>query len=146
MRRGLIPQVIFILSVTFLIAISCKQDNSYPENGQSAQDKLEKLKLADGFRAEHLYSPSANEQGSWVSMTFDDKGRLITSDQYGALYRMEIAPIGTDSVTKIEVLEIGKTNAELADTTKPRIEMGFAQGLLYAFNSLYVMVNNRPNN
>ena len=25
-----------------------------------------------------------------------------------------------------------------------RVEMGYAHGLLYAFNSLYVMVNNRP--
>jgi len=90
-----------------------------------------------------LYSPSANEKGSWVAMTFDPKGRLITSDQYGALYRLEIAPVGQDSVLKIEQLEIGKTTSELADTTKPKIQMGHAQGLLYAFNSLYVMVNNR---
>jgi glucose/arabinose dehydrogenase len=76
-------------------------------------------------------------------MTFDSKGRLITSDQYGALYRLEIAPVGQDSVLKIEQLEIGKTSSELADTTKPKIQMGHAQGLLYAFNSLYVMVNNR---
>jgi hypothetical protein len=27
------------------------------------------------------------------------------------------------------------------DTAKARIEVGFAHGLLYAFNSLYVMVN-----
>ena len=109
----------------------------------SANSKIEKLKIQPGFQVEHLYSPSANEQGSWVAMTFDPKGRLITSDQYGALYRLEIAPVGQDSVLKIEQLEIGKTSGELADTTKSKIQMGHAQGLLYAFNSLYVMVNNR---
>ena len=85
MRRKPFPQVLIILSVTLLIAGSCKKATEAPDNGQSPKTKLERLKLADGFRAEHLYSPSANEQGSWVSMTFDNKGRLITSDQYGAL-------------------------------------------------------------
>src|SRR5687768_7864323 len=137
-----IKKIFFLLLITVGL-YSCGNDTATEKTGNP---KINKLKLPADFKADHLYSPSEHEQGSWVAMTFDDKGRLITSDQYGALYRMEISPVGTDSVTKIEVLEIGKTNAELADTTKPRIEMGFAQGLLYAFNSLYVMVNNRPNN
>nr|WP_277487588.1 c-type cytochrome [Catalinimonas alkaloidigena] len=103
---------------------------------------IEKLKLQSGFKAEHLYSPSENEMGSWVSMTFDDKGRLITSDQYGALYRMELAPIGSDSLTpKIEKLKI-EAEEPVADSV---IQMGYAQGLLWHFNSLYVMVNHRGN-
>jgi len=102
--------------------------------------KLERLKLQPGFEAEHLYSPGDNNQGSWVAMTFDGKGRLITSDQYGTLYRMELAPIGSDSLTpKIEKLKI-QTGEPVADSV---IQMGFAQGLLWAFNSLYVMVNHR---
>jgi putative heme-binding domain-containing protein len=102
--------------------------------------KLEKLKLQPGFKAEHLYSPSEHEEGSWVSMTFDDQGRLITSDQYGFLYRMELSPIGADSLTpKIEKLRI-QTEDPVADSV---IQMGYAQGLLYAFKSLYVMVNHK---
>jgi len=119
---------------------SCSNDKS---TGTGGNPKIDKLKIQEGFQVEHLYSPSENDQGSWVAMTFDPKGRLITSDQYGALYRLEIAPVGQDSVLKIEQLEIGKTTSELADTTKPKVQMGHAQGLLYAFNSLYVMVNNR---
>jgi hypothetical protein len=42
--------------------------------------KVDKLKLPEGFKAEHLYSPSEKMNGSWVSMAFDDKGRMITSD------------------------------------------------------------------
>ncbi|QIP16217.1 c-type cytochrome [Spirosoma aureum] len=105
--------------------------------------KIDKLKLLPGFKAEHLYSPSDNKQGSWVAMTFDDKGRMITSDQYGFLYRLELPPIGAGSQQpKVEKLNVGVVQP--GDTTK-KVGMGYAQGLLYAFNSLYVMVNNRTN-
>lgn len=132
--------LVFTFCACILLWTSCSNDKS---TGTPANPKIDKLKIQPGFQVEHLYSPSENGQGSWVAMTFDPKGRLITSDQYGALYRMEIAPIGEDSVLKIEQLEIGKSTSELADSTKPKVQMGHAQGLLYAFNSLYVMVNNR---
>jgi putative heme-binding domain-containing protein len=144
-RKSFQKQAFIILSVTFLMATSCKQDTGSEGTQQSAQSKLDKLKLTDGFRAEHLYSPSANEQGSWVSMTFDNKGRLITSDQYGALYRLELAPIGSNTPAKIEKLIVGNEDAIQSDTTTLKIGMGYAQGLLYAFNSLYVMVNHNSN-
>lgn len=132
----------FYLLLIAAAALSC--DNDRATEG-SDNPKISKLKLPANFKVDHLYSPSANEHGSWVAMAFDDKGRLITSDQYGALYRLQLSPVGTDSLAGIERLDIGKKNAELADTTKPKLEMGYAQGLLYAFNSLYVMVNNRVN-
>ena len=66
---------------------------------------------------------------------------MITSDQYGALYRLEISP-DVDSVLSIEKLVIGKIDPSLPDSIRSRVQMGFSQGLLYAFNSLYVMVNN----
>jgi putative heme-binding domain-containing protein len=97
--------------------------------------KTDKIKLADGFVAEHLYSPSEEMNGSWVSMTFDDKGRMITSDQYGGLFRLELPPIGSTEKPKVEKLLVEGDTAKVA--------MGYAQGLLYAFNSLYVMINNR---
>lgn len=121
------------------VAFSCakKEESSRQLTGNP---KIDKLKLPDGFVAEHLYSPGENEQGSWVAMTFDDKGRMITSDQYGFLYRLELPPIGSDSTVKpkVEKLIVGN----VADSL---VGMGYAQGLLYAFNSLYVMVNHNPN-
>ena len=103
--------------------------------------KLKKLKLSEGFTAEHLYSPSESKEGSWVSMTFDDKGRMICSDQYGQLFRLTIPAIGAANVKpEVEKLKIG-IGANI-DTTG----MGYAHGLLYAFNSLYVMINNDKNN
>ncbi|MGI9543834.1 MAG: PQQ-dependent sugar dehydrogenase, partial [Cyclobacteriaceae bacterium] len=82
------------------------------------------LSLPDGFKGELLYSPSEHEQGSWVAITTDPKGRLIVSDQYGYLYRVTVPESG-DSV----------------QVEKIPLEIGQAQGLLWAFNSLYVSVN-----
>jgi putative heme-binding domain-containing protein len=146
MRRKQFSPLLINFLVFLLVVTSCKQENAPgTDPSQLAKSKTEKLKLGDGFRAEHIYSPSANEQGSWVSMTFDDKGRLITSDQYGALYRLEVSPIGNSTPPKIEKLIIGTADSQREDTTTLKIGMGYAQGLLYAFHSLYVMVNHNSN-
>jgi putative heme-binding domain-containing protein len=88
----------------------------------------ERITLAKGFQVELLYSVPSNEQGSWVSMTVDPRGRLIVSDQDGALYRVTVGAKGKSNDLKIERLTIG---------------IGQAQGLLYAADSLFVVVNGR---
>jgi putative heme-binding domain-containing protein len=124
--------LILILSVCLVLSCGKSEETKEP-----LHPKLEKLKLISGFKAEHIYSPGENEQGSWVGITFDDKGRMIATDQYGALYRLEIPAIGSEDLTpKVEKLMIGSAGG---------IGMGYAQGVLYAFNSLYVMVNHNPN-
>lgn len=85
------------------------------------------LSLPEGFEAQVLYHPMAADSSSWVSLAMDPKGRLIASDQHGALYRIHPAPVGGDpESTTVEKLDI---------------EIGHANGLLWAFNSLYVVVN-----
>ncbi|WP_199879933.1 c-type cytochrome [Arundinibacter roseus] len=122
--------------VVLLGAFYTKMAPFAPTHPRPDDSKADKLKLQPGFTAEHLYSPSENGQGSWVAMAFDDKGRMIASDQYGALYRITIPAIGAASTTpKVEKLKIGDGSVSQS--------MGTAHGLLYAFNSLYVMVNNR---
>jgi putative heme-binding domain-containing protein len=126
--------LILILSVCLVLSCGKSEETKEP-----LHPKLEKLKLISGFKAEHIYSPGENEQGSWVGITFDDKGRMIATDQYGALYRLEIPAIGSEDLTpKVEKLIVGTEGEN-------KIGMGFAQGVLYAFNSLYVMVNHNPN-
>ena len=128
-------KIAILFFCVILLGISCRQKNATPKKDDP---KTQKLKLQDGFNAEHLYSPGENEQGSWVAMTFDDKGRMIACDQYGSLYRLTIPPVGSDTTKnkiKVEKLEI-----KIAGDSN-KIKIGFAQGLLYAFNSLYVMVN-----
>ncbi|MDF7816635.1 c-type cytochrome [Runella sp. MFBS21] len=132
----LVIVALFVFGASFTIL----QKTEPAINGRD-NPKVEKLKLQPGFVAEHLYSPSDNKQGSWVAMTFDDKGRMITSDQYGTLYRIVIPAIGQGTKpTSVEPLKIGK------GTEIDTIGMGYANGLLYAFNSLYVMINNGKNN
>lgn len=127
------------VAAAFFAAFGCS-DNQVTE--QPTDEKVGKLKYPANFRVEHLYSPSENNQGSWVAMTFDSKGRLITSDQYGSLYRLELPAAGQAGTPTVEKLRIGPPDDPAADTT---VGMGYAQGLLYAFNSLYVMVNHRGN-
>lgn len=124
-----------------LLAGSCAKKAEKREN---LHPKIGKLKLPEDFVAEHLYSPSEHEQGSWVSMTFDDKGRMIVSDQFGSLYRLTIPPIGGDSSEfSIEKLKLPPLSADTTSTGEEKVQIGYAHGLLYAFNSLYVMVNHR---
>lgn len=137
-------KLVVAVSVFVLIGASwIGMSGSVTDKSTAGDPRIDKLKLLPGFKAEHLYSPSDNKQGSWVSMTFDDKGRMITSDQYGFLYRLEMPPLGSSSAPKIEKLIVGPPPAS-GDTTQ-KVGMGYAQGLLYAFNSLYVMVNHRGN-
>lgn len=123
------------LLVVFVALVGCSDNSS--KTSAPIHPKLAKLKLLPGFEAEHLFSPSESGEGSWVAMTFDDKGRMIASDQYGFLYRLEIPAKGSTDSLRIEKLKVTEGTA---DTT---VGMGYAQGLLYAFNSLYVMVNHR---
>ena len=87
---------------------------------------IDMLKVAKGFDVELLYSVPKDEDGSWVNMCHDPKGRLIVSDQYGSLYRL--TPAG---ILGAQELGIEKIN----------VAIGEAQGLLWAFDSLYVSVN-----
>lgn len=128
-----------VLGIFATAFISCAKKEQF-QRQLTGNPKIDKLKLPDGFVAELLYSPGEHDQGSWVAMTFDDKGRMITSDQYGFLYRLELPPIGSDSTVKVKVEKLIVGNVE-----EPKVGMGYAQGLLYAFNSLYVMVNHNPN-
>ncbi|MCH2115960.1 MAG: DUF1080 domain-containing protein, partial [Pirellulales bacterium] len=106
---------------------------SNPLEPQSVIDSAlpaEALSLRPGFHAELLYSVPRDEQGSWVSMTVDPKGRLITSDQYGHLYRVTPPALGEAA---------GETRVERLD----QIPLGMAHGLAWAHDSLYVVVNGK---
>ena len=136
---------VFFLSLSFAVItfFSCNNATDVKSDSAISSDpKVANLKLPEGFHADHLYGPSENEEGSWVSMTFDGKGRILASDQYGAIYRMEVPAIG-DTVTKIktERINIPDSAGNMIDTSKNKVSIGYAHGLLWAFNSLYVMIN-----
>src|SRR6056300_449648 len=135
MKQAFQPLIyVILMGITLL---GCQQTPVVKEN---LDPKVGKLSLPEDFVVEHLYSPQEADQGSWVGMTFDDQGRMIASDQYGALYRIVLPAIGSgDSITQVEKLMVGDS------ASGSKLEMGYAQGLLYAFNSLYVMVNHNVN-
>ena len=129
----------YSLPLLLLLAGSCKSSRT-PDAVVSTDPKILNLKLPPGFHADHLYSPGINNQGSWVAMTFDNKGRMIAADQYGNLYRLTIPPVGSD--TSQQKIKIDSIVLQLpGDTSTYNRRIGYAHGLLYAFNSLYVMVN-----
>ncbi len=85
----------------------------------------DKLTVPPGFKVELLHS-ATKEEGSWICMTIDPKGRLIISPQGDKqpLLRVTLSPQG--QVAKMEKIE------------QP---VWTAMGLLHAFDSLYVCGN-----
>ncbi len=96
--------------------------NNTPE---AATDPAE-IHVPPGFKVELLYTVPKAEQGSWVSITVDKKGRLLCGDQYGGIYRLTPPAIGSGGKAVVEPIDA---------------EVGGAHGLLYAHDSLYAMVN-----
>ncbi len=90
------------------------------------------LRAAKDFAIELLYTVPREREGSWVAMCLDPKGRLIVCDQNGGLYRVTLPRIGGAAV--------GESGVR---TERLDLEIGGAHGLLWAFDSLYVVVNER---
>lgn len=88
-----------------------------PEIAQHAQ-------APEGFKVEKIFQvPRA--MGSWVSLTTDPRGRLIASDQGGAGLFL-ITPGDASKPTQVQRLPV---------------KLSGAQGLQWAFDSLYAVVN-----
>ncbi|MEX0716515.1 MAG: c-type cytochrome [Planctomycetaceae bacterium] len=83
-----------------------------------------------GFEVELLYTVPKETQGSWVAIAFDDKGRLIASDQGDkGLFRVTPPAFTSGEPTKVEPLAAKITAA---------------QGIVHAFGALYLSVNGGP--
>lgn len=106
-----------ITAATLEAALKQKSPESTP---------VDRMVVARGFNVERLYSVPKLVEGSWVSMCTDPRGRLIVCDQYGGLFR--VTPPGINGATELQIEKIPA-------------DIGEAQGLLWAFDSLYVVVN-----
>ena len=106
-----------------------------------------RINIADGFKIDLLYSVPMDKQGSWVAMCMDNKNRLIVSDQYGGIFRFPIPAAGKKiDPASIEQITYSAERAGMGkptDAQKKLPQIGHAQGLCYAFDSLYVVVNSR---
>lgn len=110
--------------------------NSGPAESISAAD----ITVPKGFTVEKLYNVPKEEEGSWVALAVDPKGRLIVCDQYGSIYRMSVPAIGKTETLKPEKLAVPAIEVP-GNPTPTTASIGKAHGLLHAFDSLYVMVN-----
>ncbi|MBN8421023.1 MAG: DUF1080 domain-containing protein [Verrucomicrobia bacterium] len=98
-----------------------------PAIGANVATPVTNIKTLPDFKVELLYSVPGGEEGSWVNLCTDDKGRIYASDQYGGLYRFKMpAP--------------GQTLSQ-ADVQKVPAEIRAVNGMLFAFGALYVGVN-----
>jgi putative heme-binding domain-containing protein len=96
----------------------------------SPQPAGEPFHVPAGFQVERLFVVPKESLGSWVCLATDPKGRLIASDQSDkGLVRITPAPLDGSGPTIVEKIPVAITAA---------------QGLLWAFDSLYVVCNGGP--
>lgn len=94
------------------------------------------FEVQPGFQVEKLFTVPKEELGSWVSIAWDNQGRLLASDQGDkGICRITLPPPGTDG---------GETTIERLDFAGCEIQPTGAHGMLYAFDSLYLCINGGP--
>ena len=95
--------------------------------GGNTATPVDLIKAANGFKVELLYSVPGSEQGSWVNLCTDDKGRLLVSDQFGGLYRITPPAAGEP--------------VDAASVEKVPAEIRAVNGMVWSEGALYVGVN-----
>jgi putative heme-binding domain-containing protein len=94
----------------------------------AAEQAVGNVRIAKGFKLDLIYAVPKQTQGSWVALCTDPKGCLIAADQSGKLYRMALPEANHSGSIAPEAIGV---------------DLAGAHGLLCAFDSLYVMVNER---
>ena len=131
----------FLLIVSFYLTVStataqdqkkakrpkAKAKSVGPAVGGNTATPVDLIKAAKGFKVELLYSVPGKEQGSWVNLCTDDKGRLLVSDQFGGLYRITPPAPGRP----VDASSIEKVPAEIRAVN----------GMVWSDGALYVGVN-----
>ena len=87
----------------------------------------DRIKTLKDFKVELLYTVPKDEQGSWVNLCADPRGRLIVSDQIGQ-------PVPRHA-SRASDPKTSRRSSEFP------IELGQAHGLLWVGDVLYVVVN-----
>ena len=98
-----------------------------PAIGGNKATPINRITAAKGFKVELLYSVPGVDQGSWVNLCTDNKGRLLVSDQFGGMYRITPPPAGSV--------------VNRADVEKVPADIRAVNGMVWAFGALYVGVN-----
>ncbi|NQU48167.1 MAG: DUF1080 domain-containing protein [Planctomycetes bacterium] len=97
---------------------------------------------ADGLVVERIYSAQPGE-GSWASMTFGEDGLLYVSPERGRLLQFNLSHIlRKETAQNLNGFQI---DYECAPPEVIPFDLGSAQGLEWAFDSLYLNVAGNPN-
>jgi putative heme-binding domain-containing protein len=113
------------LSVRAATAILQEDYNQWKQAlGTNAATAADNITAPAGFKVELLRSAQRNE-GSWVAMTFDPRGRIVIAREDRGLLRLTLATNG--AAERIETI-----NTNLFE----------CRGLLFAHDSLYANANN----
>jgi putative heme-binding domain-containing protein len=117
------PAFLFALfSLTICLLLTPSETDAAAANGRPFATPAENIKVLPGFKAELLRSANTNE-GSWICMTIDPKGRLIISPQQNDKPLLRVTLTQDGQVGKIETIPAPVRQA---------------MGLCYAHDSLYV--------
>ncbi|TWT30540.1 Cytochrome c [Thalassoglobus neptunius] len=141
-----------LLCLTMLPAIGLGQKRPKPERGTNEkrakrvarEDKsaaeseasnpignsatpVDRITVPEGFKVELLYSVPGDDQGSWVTLCTDNKGRILVSDQFGGLYRFVPPAEGTP----LDPSQIEEVPADIRAVN----------GMVWTNDALYVGVN-----
>lgn len=114
--------------------------NPFAADGDSSGIPRGTFQVLPGFKVEKLFTVPKDVLGSWVCITFDDKGRLIASDQGNK----GICRVTLPAVTASGGEEAAQTIVEHLDFSKCEYQPSGAQGMLWAFDSLYFCCNGGP--
>ncbi len=98
-----------------------------PAVGENVATPVDRIKTLKGFQVELLYSVPGGDQGSWVALCSDDKGRIYASDQYGDLYRFNPPAAG-------QVLK-------KSDVKKVSVNIRAINGMVFVDGAIYAGVN-----
>ncbi|NND35405.1 MAG: hypothetical protein HKN76_22650, partial [Saprospiraceae bacterium] len=119
------PAVYACLLIALFLLPGCSPGET-SDNGEEDEDEIV-ITVPDGFELDELFRPSDHDMGTWVALAEGPDDRFYASDQFGDIYQFNRPAIG-------EVLD--STSIDSVD-----LEIGYAHGLMWAFNSLYVAVN-----
>ena len=114
-----------ILTFVVVLLAGCETEPAEPVNPRVDPS----IEAPDGFDVELLHEVVPETEGSWVALCARPDGTLYAADQYGGLYRVA-PPALDDTETASEITPLDLT-------------LNGAQGLLYAFDSLFVMETGR---
>lgn len=87
------------------------------------------VRTLPGFEAELLYRPDLGREGSWVALCAGRGNELFAADQYGRIYVVS-PPAVDDFYSDVQITTLD-------------LQLEGAQGLCWAFDSLYVMASGR---